>query len=82
MRQWHREHDPGNDDVCFRRSCLFPPVTQRQPPDFYTTNLTGREKDRLLDRPILDKARQLADIPLLEPRYFHGAVSSSNDYSG
>lgn len=54
----------------------LPPVTQRQPRNFYTTNLTGREKARLLDGPILDKARQLADIPLLEPQFFHGAAAA------
>jgi hypothetical protein len=51
----------------------LPPVTQRQPRNFYTTKSTGREKARLLHGPILDKARPFAEVSLLEPRVVPGA---------
>ena len=54
----------------------LPPVTQRQPRNFYTTKLTGKDKACLLNGAILDKTCQLADVPLLEPQFFDGAAAA------
>ena len=54
----------------------LPPVTQRQPRNFYTTKLTGKENARLLDGPVLHGASPFADILLLQPQFFNDLPAS------